>query len=230
LKRLCTGRENRCEYIILKIHAYISRHLVSKQLFKYFSYFLINFCVLFSLSLIVTFLLPLTLILFNFTVGGYPNDLKLGVVNDECQAVNFNQVIGVNKSCELLKELISNDLGLISFESFPEAHESARRLKVRGVLLFPTNSSQLIAKWIKKGKNSFVDVYLDKSDLHISQFMTFAITNSTNTFLRNSIKSARKSKNYATALSFETIHGKFPGDYKRDVLSGLWISYVFYYG
>lgn len=86
--------------------------------------------------LTICFVPIILLVLFTFTVGGHPKNLKIGVVNfetrEDCTWANISEKY---VSCQVLKQIDSDVIKVTNYERYDDAKSDARSLKISAILV-----------------------------------------------------------------------------------------------
>ncbi|XP_070491049.1 ABC transporter G family member 23-like [Chironomus tepperi] len=139
-----------------------------------------------SKSILLATLLPpfYLFILLIFTIGRPPQDLKLGIVNDEnidCNNLNIDyncQNEGI--SCFFINTIPDNKAQKITYKSFHKASNDSQKGIIGGFVHIPSNYSTELLKIqnildFGESNNSHISVYLDHSDIHRYKFANMLI-------------------------------------------------------
>lgn len=132
------------------------------------------------------------LYVFRFTIGGNPQGLKIGIVDDEilnhqeCHVPGLINAYSEDYSCEVnliscrFLEKLTDDVGeKVFYTAFDDAFQDAKKGKLSAIIYFDANFTESYDE-IKKypdeadsqtWKNSVIKVYMDQTDLQIKTFL-----------------------------------------------------------
>ena len=117
-----------------------------------------------------------------FAIGRPPQDLKIGIINEE--KIDCNKFMARNfeydcrnegLSCFFINNIPENKAHKIFYDSSEKASNDSQKGIIEGYVFIPSNFSIEFLKIqnvldFGKSKNSHISVYLDNSNIHKSKF------------------------------------------------------------
>jgi hypothetical protein len=165
-----------------------------------------------------------TLLVFHFSIGNKIQDLKLGVVNQECFIIN-SEVIGSNLSCQFINEFLKLDRAqLLHYSSPDEAFSKAKKGQLDGVLIFPQNSSINVMEWMKTNIGNYLDIYLDHTDIRKCLCLKFGLLFAFKNFSDQVMREYMDMPGMFLGIDVEPLFSPIEGNYKENIFSGLLIA------
>ncbi|KAG5667099.1 hypothetical protein PVAND_015098 [Polypedilum vanderplanki] len=128
------------------------------------------------LEIFIIFIMPVfQFYLFLIAIGAIPNDLILGIVNNEdqnCNKYTINNSIPIDKcseatfSCEFTNHVINNNFQKVLYNTHHQALHDFKESNLFGFVEIPKNFTQIIFDETEN-RTGAVEVFLDNSKYHL---------------------------------------------------------------